>query len=90
MTPVSTRPARVWWDHIHRRTLGSQYQVNTGSTCLLCQASNQLFCGLKTDIREGDKAVVMLRSGQSIVLRIGEVHPYSFQYQCRAERDETV
>ena len=65
-------------------------QSTAGSPVPAVQTANQLFCGLGTDIREGDKAVVTLRSGQSIVLRIGEVHPYSFQYQCRAERDETV
>ena len=52
------------------------------------QASNQLFCGLETDIRAGDKVVVTMRTGQQVTLRVGEVHPYSFQYQCRVERDE--
>ena len=52
------------------------------------QASNQLFCGLETDIREGDKVVVALRNGHKVKLRVGEAHPYSFQYQCRVERDE--
>jgi hypothetical protein len=63
-------------------------QSLTGSPVPSLQASNQLFCGLETDILEGDKAVVTLRNGQRIKLRVGEVHPYSFQYQCRVERDE--
>ena len=51
-------------------------------------ANNQLFCGLETDIQEGDKVVVTLRNGKEIHLRVGEVHPYTFQCQCRVERDE--
>lgn len=51
-------------------------------------ANNQLFCGLEADIQEGDKVVVTLRSGKEFRLRVGEVHPYTFQYQCRVERDE--
>lgn len=54
------------------------------------QTSNQLFCGLEVDIREGDKVIVTLRSGQKVPLRVGEVHPYSFQYQCRVERNEKL
>lgn len=54
------------------------------------QISNQLFCGLEVDIREGDKVIVTLRNGQKVSLRVGEVHPYSFQYQCRVERNEKL
>ena len=49
-------------------------------------ANNQLFCGLDTDIKEGDRAEVTLRDGCMVSLQVGEVHPYSFQYQCRVER----
>ena len=63
-------------------------QSLAGSPVPSLQASNQLFCGLETDIREGDKVVVTLKNGQQAKLRVGEVHPYSFQYQCRVERDE--
>ena len=63
-------------------------QGAAGSPVPSLQASNQLFCGLEADIREGDKVVVTLRNGQQVKLRVGEVHPYSFQYQCRVERDE--
>lgn len=63
-------------------------QGAAGSPVPSLQASNQLFCGLETDIREGDKVVVMLCNGQKVRLRVGEVYPYSFQYQCRVERDE--
>lgn len=63
-------------------------QGAAGSPVPSMQVSNQLFCGLETDIREGDKVVVTLRNGQKMKLRVGEAHPYSFQYQCRAERDE--
>lgn len=63
-------------------------QGAAGSPVPSLQASNQLFCGLETDIREGDKVVVTLRNGHKVKLRVGEAHPYSFQYQCRVERDE--
>lgn len=69
-----------------------RYSLSGQSTASLpvpsVSASNQLFCGLETDIQEGDKVVVTLRNGKEIRLRVGEVHPYSFQYQCRVERDE--
>lgn len=59
-----------------------------GSPVPSLQASNQLFCGLETNIREGDKVMITLRNGKTVKLRVGEVHPYSFQYQCRVERIE--
>lgn len=65
-------------------------QNNASTPVPTVQSSNQLFCGLETDIQEGDKVVVTLRTGQQVALRVGEVHPYSFQYQCRVERDETL
>ncbi len=63
-------------------------QGTSGSPVPSIQASNQLFCGLETDILEGDEAIVTLRNGRTVKLRVGEVHPYSFQYQCCAERIE--
>ena len=63
-------------------------QGAAGSPVPSLQASNQLFCGLEPDIREGDKEVVTLRNGHKVKLRVGETHPYGFQYQCRVERDE--
>ena len=45
-----------------------------------------LCVGLDTDIKEGDRAEVTLRDGCMVSLQVGEVHPYSFQYQCRVER----
>ena len=65
-------------------------QNNAGVPVPGVQTSNQLFCGLDIDIRESDKVIVTLRSGQQVALRVGEVHPYSFQYQCRVERNEKL
>ena len=65
-------------------------QNNAGAPVPNVQSGNQLFCGLGVDIREGDKVVVTLRTGQQVTLRTGEIHPYSFQYQCRVERCETL
>lgn len=65
-------------------------QSNAGVPVPSVQTSNQLFCGLGTDIREGDKVIVTLISGQQVALRVGEAHPYSFQYQCRVERNEKL
>ena len=65
-------------------------QSNAGVPVPGVQTSNQLFCGLGTDIREGDKVIVTLISGQQVALRVGEAHPYSFQYQCRVERNEKL
>ncbi len=63
-------------------------QSLTGSPDPNLAANNQLFCGLETDIKEGDRIEVTLRNGQKVSLQVGEVHPYSFQYQCRVERNE--
>ena len=63
-------------------------QSLTGSPAPDLNANNQLFCGLDTDVKEGDRVEVILRNGQKISLQVGEVHPYSFQYQCRVERRE--
>lgn len=65
-------------------------QSNAGVPVPGVQTCNQLFCGLGTDIREGDKVIVTLISGQQVALRVGEAHPYSFQYQCRVERNEKL
>ena len=63
-------------------------QSTTGSPVPSVAASNQLFCGLDVDIKEGDKVLVTMRDGQTIRLQVGEVHPFRYQYQCRVERDE--
>lgn len=69
-----------------RYSLSGQSLVGSPDPSLT--ANNQLFCGLDTDINEGDRVEVALRNGQKISLQVGEVHPYSFQYQCRVERRE--
>lgn len=62
-------------------------QNNAASPAPDVSSSNQLFCGLDADIQEGDHLIVTLRNGQKVDLKLGEVHPYSFQYQCRVERN---
>lgn len=65
-------------------------QSITGSPEPSLRADNQLFCDRDTDIKEGDRVEVTLRDGSKISLQVGEVHPYSFQYQCRVERKTTA
>ncbi len=52
------------------------------------QNKHLLFCGLDADIREGDLAEITLRNGKVVNVKIGECHPYTYQWQCRVERDE--
>lgn len=55
------------------------------------QTQNILFCGLDSCTPvPGDEAEITLRDGSTVVVRIGEVRPYSFQWQCLCERKETV
>lgn len=51
---------------------------------------NILFCGRDVSPAVGDDAEITLRDGSKVKVRIGEVRPYSFQWQCLCERDETV
>lgn len=67
-----------------RYSLSGQSLTDSPVPTLL--ANNQLFCGLDTDIKEGDRVEVTMRNGQKLSLQVGEVHPYSLQYQCRVER----
>lgn len=54
------------------------------------QNRHTLFCGLDEDIREGDDVMVTLRTGKQVALKLGECHPYTYQWQCEAERDDTI
>lgn len=47
-----------------------------------------LFCGLDTDIKEGDKVIVTQRSGRKIYLSVGEGFPYSSHQEFRVKRDD--
>ena len=52
--------------------------------------NQKIFCGLDIDIREGDRVVVTLRTGKQLELVIGECHPYTYQWQCEARRDDNA
>ena len=51
---------------------------------------NILFCGRECSPAAGDEAEITLRDGSTVKVRIGEVRPYLFQWQCFCERNETV
>lgn len=52
--------------------------------------NQQIFCGIDTDIREGDCVIVTLRTGKKVELVIGECQPYTYQWQCKARRDDNA
>lgn len=52
--------------------------------------SYKLFCGLDTDIKEGDRVIVTQRNGRKINLSIGEGFPYTRHQEFSVKRDETA
>ena len=61
-----------------------------GSPVPSLNGTNQLFCGLGTNIKSGDNLIVTMRTGKTAELTVGDVHPYSFQYQCEVEKRENA
>ena len=49
-----------------------------------------LFCGLDTDLQEGDKVIVTQRNGKKIILKVGEGFPYSNHQEFNVKRDDTI
>lgn len=52
--------------------------------------SYTLFCGLDTDLQEGDKIIVTQRNGKQVTLKVGEGFPYSDHQEFSVKRDDTV
>ena len=66
----------------------SSGQTEIGTPNPAIQNKHLLFCSLDTDIQEGDLAEITLRTGKVVKVKVGECHPYTYQWQCRVERDE--
>lgn len=49
-----------------------------------------LFCGLETDLQEGDKVIVTQRNGRQVTLSVGEGFPYSKHQEFKVKRDDTA
>lgn len=52
--------------------------------------SYTLFCGLDTDIKEGDKVIVTQRNGRKVTLSVGEGFPYTRHQEFIVKREETA
>lgn len=54
--------------------------------------SHTLFCGLDTDIKEGDKVIVTQKNGRKVTLTIGEGFPYPYtnRQEFSVKRDGTA
>ncbi len=63
-------------------------QTDTGAEIPSIVNSHKLFCGINENIKEGDDVVVTLRTGKVITVRLGECHPYTYQWQCEIKRDD--
>ena len=83
----------------HRKTLvassrpcrySSSGQVQTGIPNPSIINSHTLFCGLEENVQEGDCLEIALRTGKKVQVRLGECHPYSFQWQCEIKRDDNA
>lgn len=52
--------------------------------------SYTLFCGVSTDLREGDEIVVTQRNGRKVTLAAGEIFPYSSHQEASVKRSDTA
>lgn len=52
--------------------------------------SYTLFCGLDTDLQEGDRVVVTQRNGRQVTLDVGEGFPYSNHQEFSVKRNDTA
>lgn len=52
--------------------------------------SHRLFCGIDTDIMEGDRIELTLHNGKKLELTVGECHPYTYQWQCEVKRKDML
>lgn len=66
-------------------SISSQTIADNGVPIIISTA--QLFCGIEHDMKPGDKVIVTLRKGTPITVKLGECHPYRFQWQCKIEKD---
>jgi len=68
-----------------RYSISSQTTAENGVPVIISTA--QLFCGIEHDMKPGDKVIITLRKGDPVTVKLGECHPYRFQWQCRIEKD---
>ena len=68
----------------------SSGQVAIGSPNPSIQNGHKLFCGLEADVQEGDFIEIILRTGKTVEVTLGECHPYTFQWQCEIRRDDNA
>lgn len=68
----------------------SSGQAVVGAPNPFIQSRHTLFCGIEEDIKEGDEVMVALRTGKQVTLKLGECHPYTYQWQCEVERDDNA
>ena len=68
-----------------RYSISSQTTADNGIPVMLSTA--QLFCGIEYDMKPGDKVIITLRKGEPVTVKLGECHPYRFQWQCKIEKD---
>lgn len=66
---------------------GSLADIGTNGVPTLIN-SYTLFCGLETDLKEGDKVIVTQRNGRRITLSVGEGFPYSQHQEFSVKRDD--
>lgn len=52
--------------------------------------SYTLFCGLDTDLQEGDRVVVTQQNGRQVSLSVGEGFPYSTHQEFSVKRSDTA
>lgn len=68
-----------------RYSISSQTTADNGVPVIVSTA--QLFCSIEQDMKPGDKVIVTTRKGDPVTVKLGECHPYRFQWQCKIEKD---
>ncbi|MEG1107004.1 MAG: hypothetical protein RSD63_10290 [Eubacterium sp.] len=68
----------------------SSGQVGTGTPNPSITNNHKLFCGINEDVKEGDQLLVTFKNGKIIEVRLGECHPYIYQWQCEIKRDDNA
>lgn len=62
--------------------------TDTGEGVPTLVNSYTLFCGVSTDLQEGDEAIVTQRNGRKVTLAVGEIFPYSNHQEASVKRSD--
>lgn len=72
--------------HYSKKSLG-----NSGEEGIpILESTHTLFCGLDTDIIEGDRVIITKPNGKVFTFKVGEGFPYTTHMEFSLKRDDTA